>query len=665
MKTPCCQNPLLLLLWGMLFLHPGMGHTQNLSFSNPIHFLAGKKTDKAIDIAQFKNNFFVTWKEPGATGTIHVCYLGKQYDTSFIQHEYMLPSEQTAFAPVLRVLNDRIYLLWISPDGSVKYILGDSDSSFDSKNVRQLAFKNGAKLAFGITSASIGQKLLIASHAQGNARMVYAITSVENDGSLEEAGLMDIPDRKSDDYPFVVPLSDTVARFTYKGHKEQGIYFADLNIGTGHWSDPTLIPGAGSAASPAIYSVLRSGNLFYIWKGPKNDNRIYYAAGSGNVAPSGAFPLPVYFSTRHAVSICKVDDSKFILAYIGEDQQFYLSYFTNYHPESWMKDWLLVKKGDHTLKDIVLPGAHDAGMSVLSGVGGTQSGSINECNTLTQTQGISDQLKAGIRMFDLRVGTFNNALYTKHCAADCMEDAIGGGYGEKLNTILTGIKSFLHKNDQEFVLVTFSHFCEKETPVKDLADSIVDALGKDLLFSSASKSLEQVRLKDLAGKVVVVFEGYARADGLIDSSTMQNSSLAFINFRREYAATNDINGLTSKEEVFFGDLKNGAGKNDLIRLDWQLTQSSDEAAMVCNDFQDEKTNPLINGAMLLTNVIRKHQSIIDQAVRGNRYLAVKMNEWIANGIITAKNKPNILYVDVAGGWITDYCIGLNNSGLYK
>ncbi len=33
--------------------------------------------------------------------------------------------------------------------------------------------------------------------------------------------------------------------------------------------------------------------------------------------------------------------------------------------------------------------------------------------------------------------------------------------------------------------------------------------------------------------------------------------------------------------------------------------------MVCNDFQHENTNPQVDGAMLLTNVIRWHKSIID------------------------------------------------------
>jgi hypothetical protein len=112
-------------------------------------------------------------------------------------------------------------------------------------------------------------------------------------------------------------------------------------------------------------------------------------------------------------------------------------------------------------------------------------------------------------------------------------------------------------------------------------------------------------------------------------------------------------------------MKYGINKNDLVRLDWQLTQSSDEAALICNDFEDEKVSPVVNGIMLLTNVVKKNQSIIDLAQFGNKYLPSKLNAWIDNGTINKNNKPNILYVDVAGPWITDYCIELNGTPLYN
>jgi hypothetical protein len=337
-----------------------------------------------------------------------------------------------------------------------------------------------------------------------------------------------------------------------------------------------------------------------------------------------------------------------------------------YNPARWMEDTFYPEKAGYTLKDIVLPGAHDAGMSVLTAVGGQQKGTINECNTLTQIQNIKGQLNDGIRMFDLRVGMYDNALYIKHCSADCMEDAIGGGYGEKLKTILVDIKNFIYANRKETVMLTFSHFCEREAPAAQTAQFIIETLGNSLVFNNDGKKLNQIKLRDVAGKVVVVFEQYARADKLIDSCSIAPSSGSFINFRREYAATNKLDLLQKREATFFAGL--GSSKlrdNDLVRLDWQLTQSSEEAAMVCNDFQDENISPVVNSVLFLTNVLTKHRSIKSLAAMGNKQMQQLCDKWIANGTINKNNKPNILYVDVAGKWITDYCVQLNKTALYK
>ncbi|MHA4808014.1 PI-PLC domain-containing protein [Flavitalea flava] len=669
MTRPVCRAFFLSLsLLHFCFLFPGFlrkAASQDLSFTFPSQLLPGTSTDKSIDITQFKGGFFVTWKEAGNEGKVHVSYLGRQYDTSSFHADGMVQNGQTPFGPVLRVLNNRIYLFWIDRDGGVKYVINRSDTAFDLMNVHSLVFTGNPKLAYGITAAPFNGKILLASHGADKQSLAFALVEPGPDGLIPESALAFVAGRKSSDYPFVVSLNDTVARFTWRGYKEQVVYSTDYNIQTGSWSVSVPVAQARSKTAPAIYQIWNGERLFCIWKGPDNDNKLYYGTAKTPAIPQTAIALPGYFSTTQPVSICNVDGNKFILAFTGGNGNMYLSYFTNYNPSSWMKDLLMPSKSNYTLQDIVIPGAHDAGMSVLNGVGGSQSGTINECNTLTQKLPVKGQLNAGIRMFDLRVGTYKDTLYTKHCSSDCMADAIGGGYGEKLAGILDAIRIFLQKNQEEIVLLTFSHFCEKETPVKDLADLILKSLGNPIVYKRNGKALGEIPLRDLAGKVIVTFEHYSRPDGLIDSCTIGDHSDAFINFRREYAATNELAKFLSRQELFFRDLGDGVHNNDLVRLDWQLTQSADEAAMTCNDFQDENVNPLISGAMLLTNVIRKHQSIINLSLDGNKYLPVKLNEWIAGGKINRKNKPNIIYVDAAGGWVTDYCIGLNNSGLYN
>ncbi len=661
MKKPAIHF-LLAVLLVLIAVH---NNAQSLSFTQPESLLPSARTDRAIDITNFKGHYFITWKEPGRTGNVHVCYLGKQYDTVFAPHEATLQNEQTAYAPVLRVWDNRIYLLWIATDGTVKYLINHADTSIDTQQVYSLRFNNPLQLGYGITASVIQNKMVITSHSIDKDKMVFALAEADKDGILQPADLQIIPGKSSSDYPFVVTLSDSLMRIVWRGYKNQDVYWADYNVFTYQWTDQQPVASGQSRVSPAVYRVGNANRLFYVWKGPKNDNRLYYMT-TEREAPSGTVSvLPAYFSTANPAAICKVDDDNFIMSYVGLDQKIYLSFFSNYSPASWMGDLLMKTKSRYTLKDIVIPGSHDAGMSVLTSVGGTNSSSVNECNTLTQSISIGKQLNAGIRMFDLRVGTFQNELYTKHCSADCMSEALGGAYGEKLGVLLKDIRAFLKKNSKEIVILSFSHFCEKETPMNQLIKCVKDSLGTELIYQPSSTPLKEVKLQQLAGKVILAFEGYTGDDKYITPCTMQTSSDAFLNFRREYAATNDINKLNSRQEVFFSLLKQQIAPNDLVRLDWQLTQSGDEAAMVCNNFQSDKTSPLINGAMLLTSIIKKHQSIVDLAASGNKYLAAKVNQWIAEGLITHTNKPNILYVDVAGNWITDYCIDLNRQSLYS
>jgi hypothetical protein len=638
---------------------------QNLSFSKPVQFLNGAKTDKAFDITKFKDGYFVTWKTAGATGEANVAYLGKEYDTTFSQAEQIVEKGTTAFAPVLRSLDNRIYMLWITIDGSVAYIVNNTDTSFDTKTVYTVKFKQSAKVTGGITAAPFTNKLMIAAHADNKDQMVFAIIAVDKNGLLEEADLQIVPNKKSAEYPFVVALNEKEARFCWRGYKDQQIYYADYRLDTQIWEDQTPLNESSTRVSPAMFHVFDGANLFYIWKGSKNNNRIYYSVGQKDNPPTPETQLPDYYTTPYPIAICSAGSNKFIMGFVGDDQKVYLCYFTKYNPATWMADVLFPKKEYYSLKDIVIPGAHDAGMSVLSGVGGQQSGTINHCNVLTQKLNIEGQLNAGIRMFDLRIGSFNNEYYTKHCSSDCMADAIGGGYGERLSSILQSLKSFLQKNTKEFVVLTLSHFCEREAPAKDVADSIIEMLGIDLIYKNDGKNIGQIQLKDLQGKAIVTFENFARTDNLIDSSTINGNTRVFLNMRREYAATNNIVKLTTKQNAFFNNAKNGIQNNDWVRLDWQLTQSPDEAAIICNDFQDEKTSPLLSGAMLLTKAIKKYQSIIDLSLKGNKYLPSSVNGWINDGTINNVNKPNVLYVDAAGAWITDYCIELNNLPIYQ
>jgi hypothetical protein len=428
-------------------------------------------------------------------------------------------------------------------------------------------------------------------------------------------------------------------------------------------------PVSSSKAPFELYWKSKDGNFYLVndkasAKKKINQYQLYYSFLDKPMKEMDFISMPLYFNTKQPVQIKQLNEQEWLMKFVGLNNKVYQSSLKSYNANKWMEQFLASDKSQKTLKDIVIPGSHDAGMSVLTATGGQQKGTINACNTLTQLISIEEQLMKGIRMFDLRVGEHNQMLYTKHAASDCMEDAIGGGYGERLKTVAVGLKNFLQVNSKEIVLISFSHFCEKEAPLKALQDSLINWIGEDQIYKNTALAIGDVPLKQLAGKVILSFEIQNWNHSLFPRCDMADSSTAFINFRRAYASTNDMKKLLQTEQNFFTKLQPGVSKNDIIRLDWQITQSADEASAICNDFQDEHLNPLVNGAILLANMIRKNKSIVDHAKIANQQLPVKINEWVLNKTITNKNKPNIIYVDVAGAWATDYCISLLQHPLY-
>lgn len=315
-------------------------------------------------------HYFVTWND-ARDGAIHVAWLGGEYSHPDDRHDIAISGAQSNFAPVLRATPNYLYVLWIAKNGSIQYAINSNDSSFAGSMAHALGVTEPTGAAMGITAAIAGSNIVLTTHGSNKDGLLYAVTTMDKEGLLTTTTLEKVP-AKSADYPFVVALSDSVVRLTWRGYKDEGIYYADVRLTSGDWTKTRQLYKVKSRVSPAVYRVFNSDKLFYIWKGGKNDNRLYYSTEEGGQMPAFETKLPSYFLTPAAVSICNFDRQKFILAYTGVDNKLYLSYFTNYNPARWMEESLYPRKAGYSLQDIVIPGAHDAGMSVLTAVGGQQ-----------------------------------------------------------------------------------------------------------------------------------------------------------------------------------------------------------------------------------------------------------------------------------------------------
>ncbi len=129
-------------------------------------------------------------------------------------------------------------------------------------------------------------------------------------------------------------------------------------------------------------------------------------------------------------------------------------------PGNWMRGMYDVIR-DRPVRHLILPGSHDAGMSKISG----QITSIgSEENTQNQGVSIYDQLRAGSRWFDLRVGSVhandnaaqNNGFWVMHVNDEMATLAIGNT-GESLDDVVGEINRFTAESPGEIVFVTMRY----------------------------------------------------------------------------------------------------------------------------------------------------------------------------------------------------------------
>jgi len=639
----------------LFFLSTSLGMAQGVFFKAPIQIKDLAAAGHSARIAVQDQKVCFTWEQENSGVQL------ASYDlkTQVVQAPSLI--DPSGKQPVFCHSGKKLYLFWNDQQGNIQYVLLSGGQSAGKPAV--LANSQSFQM---LSAVEVEDRMVICvtNPDKRNVNLLVAHIDAEQGFVLDKN--VEVPKLKNIDYCSAVAGPSGTVKLFWKEQKRKSLLSANFKL-----DDKTVGSPSIGTISAEVFQVAEVVPLndpdhqLMLWKRTDKENKWYYGVIRQGVLLDEHAVLPYFENNVAAPVAAKDDNGNFFIGTSGLNKQFELGSFGLYNPTHWMSDFLLPQKGNLTLKDVVIPGSHDAGMSVLNAAGGKDMGIINECNTLTQVQNIDGQLRSGIRMFDLRLDLYKGELYTKHAPSNCMEDAVAGGYGEKLSNVLQSVKSFLKDNHKEFVILSFCHFCDRHISVAQQADSIVRGLGKDLLFAEQGRSLIDVTLNELSGKVLVTFEDYSFPEKNIFLNTLNGKSTSPVNYRRAYAASNDLNKLLAAQEAFFTALKDSLHHNDLVRMDWQLTEAGQEAAFICSEFQSPKSNPLIDGAKLLVNSIKKNKSIIDLARIGNQILVEKVNSWISKGIINTTSRPNILYVDVSGNWITDYCMFLNAQPLYN
>ncbi|SFW18904.1 hypothetical protein SAMN02927921_00437 [Sinomicrobium oceani] len=285
-------------------------------------------------------------------------------------------------------------------------------------------------------------------------------------------------------------------------------------------------------------------------------------------------------------------------------------------PGNWMQA-TMDAIGEYTLKEIAIPGSHDAGMYKRNGH--TLFG--EDCNTLTQTLSIGGQLANGSRYFDIRPVISGDQYYTGHYTK-AIKMTWQGANGESVSDIIKEVNEFTSKRKELIILnlshdynadvgnASYRHFNEEEWT------GLFGQLSKiNGLLHSEANDLTHVKLNDLladGSKVIVVTEKLDKSQlgkyyrkGFFTSSEF--------NVYNKYADTNSVSQMMADQIK-----KMKEHRAAYFLLSWTLTQSHREAA-TCFLFPSD--------------------SILDLAKTANANLYRAFDE------ISGSLYPNIVYID--------------------
>ena len=151
-------------------------------------------------------------------------------------------------------------------------------------------------------------------------------------------------------------------------------------------------------------------------------------------------------------------------------------------PTPELSRWMSMIKDETLLKNVVIPGAHDAGTRGLPYLAETQD------------RDTADMLACGIRYLDLRVSkTKDGELKIYH----------GPFKGVTLDSVIEDITEFLSKNPTEMLILDFQHFdgdAEQDVKTKVLATlPVVKASGDFVDF------VDGLTLGEIRGKCLILW----------------------------------------------------------------------------------------------------------------------------------------------------------------
>jgi hypothetical protein len=175
-------------------------------------------------------------------------------------------------------------------------------------------------------------------------------------------------------------------------------------------------------------------------------------------------------------------------------------------------DWMANIPGGAFIKDITMPGSHDAGVYDVIEM---KTSGVRASSVRCQSGDVAKQLQVGSRFIDCRVflkklhvaGRVENIPTMGHFAFDTKRGTLGG-YGGSLFSAINQACNFVINNPTEFVILRISHTkCTDEVGKALLQYNLNFPMYASHIFvTDAMTNVSNLRLHQLRGKVIMAFD---------------------------------------------------------------------------------------------------------------------------------------------------------------
>lgn len=317
---------------------------------------------------------------------------------------------------------------------------------------------------------------------------------------------------------------------------------------------------------------------------------------------------------------------------------------------AWMQN-NLNKIGGKTLRQLCLPGTHDAGMGTFSS--GTPFAS--KCNTVTQTSLVLGQLQFGSRYFDIRPVVSAGKYYTGHYTEI---DVLGlglkswqGANGQSIKSIIDDANEYT-KDHAELIIFHLSHDLDtdvgndKYSPLTQRQwDGLLSMMKEEINYLKvlSADDLTCLTVNDYISNgesaIIVIVEP---SDDNINISYFSDAGFYPIGkfpVYNVYSDTNDLEKMAADQLEKMREQKTSPD-DTLFLLSWTLTQQEKQ---------------------VITCAAGLENSIIDLADEANAILFDKLLPACSDNCF-----PNIVYIDALSETTDVVSLVMKiNSGLTK